>query len=674
MTDASGALVGGRYRLVELVGQGGMGRVWRGFDETLHREVAVKELLLPADLAEPARRGLIERATAETRAAARLQDPGIVIVHDVVEQDGVPWIVMEYIAGTSLGARLAAQGPLGWRRAAEIGVSVAEALAHAHAAGAVHRDLKPDNVLLAGERTVITDFGIARILDATTRLTSTHAVVGTPQYMSPEQLQGHDVTTASDMWALGATLYAAVEGHPPYDGPTVWAVVAAVVSEPLSAPGDAGPLAGLIASLLDRDPDRRPDARSAARILHELLHPASEPPHPPTVVDAPSDADAEAAAVAGADTVTSVAPESEEALQKAGPGPSRRTVTLGGLGVLAVAAGATVAALVADGQGNPNSRASGGSHPSGGSDSTSPDTLPGYTGKVNSVAFTPDGRTLVAGCDDGKVRLWDVTSRAVVGILVGHTSAVGPVAVSPDGKAVASGSDDTTIRLWSLATRTAFASVSFAADLAHLAFSPDGKTLAATGYLGLVWLYNAADGSAAGQLDAPDVLQYTLAYSPDGKTLATGSLDGKLVLWNTAARNVEATLSPGSSIENVVVAYSPDGRTVASASTPLTDQGLGRTSIQFWNATTHAKTTELLVNPTVYALNAIALSPDGRSAAGAGSEDSGGAGSVLVWDIVTRAVTAVFGAHLGDANSVAFSPDGRTLASASQGAQLWKLP
>jgi serine/threonine protein kinase len=124
-----------------------------------------------------------------------------VTVHDVAEHGELPWIIMEFVSGSSLGALITREGPLNWRKAAAIGAQVADALAHAHSAGVVHRDLKPDNVLPAEDRAVITDFGIARILDASTRLTSTNTVVGTPQYMSPEQLDGQHVTAATDAWA-----------------------------------------------------------------------------------------------------------------------------------------------------------------------------------------------------------------------------------------------------------------------------------------------------------------------------------------------------------------------------------------------------------------------------------------------------------------------------------------
>ncbi|MYT28268.1 MULTISPECIES: serine/threonine-protein kinase [unclassified Streptomyces] len=267
MSEVSGALIGGRYRLLELIGRGGMGRVWRGRDETLGREVAVKQVTLPQGVSDEDRDVLLRRVMREARAAARLNHPGIITVHDVVEHEGAPVIVMEYATGMSLAAAVEHDGHLRIRRVAAIGALMLKALGQAHAAGIVHRDLKPDNVLLMDDRVIITDFGIAHMSDATMALTHSGTLIGTPAYMAPEQLEGRPPTPATDLWSLGATLYTAVEGQPPFAAETFTALCIAIVTQELRTPERAGPLAPVLTALLAKDPSQRATAEQALAAL-----------------------------------------------------------------------------------------------------------------------------------------------------------------------------------------------------------------------------------------------------------------------------------------------------------------------------------------------------------------------------------------------------------------------
>ncbi|MFI1447217.1 bifunctional serine/threonine-protein kinase/ABC transporter substrate-binding protein [Streptomyces virginiae] len=283
MTEQNPELIAGRYQLVERIGQGGMGRVWRGLDQQLFgREVAVKEILFPPGIEDGDRAALLRRFTGEARAAVTLSHPGIITIHDVVEHHGAPVIVMELVRGESLAAAIRSRGRLPVQRVAEIGAAMLDALAEAHAARIIHRDIKPDNVLLTKDRVVLTDFGIAHLADATTKLSHSGIVIGTPQYMPPEQLEGKRPTPANDLWALGATLYHAVEGHPPFDVEGLHALAVAVFTRPHLPPVHAGPLAPVLDALLTKDPAQRVDAAEAARMLASVLRPSTPPADPST--------------------------------------------------------------------------------------------------------------------------------------------------------------------------------------------------------------------------------------------------------------------------------------------------------------------------------------------------------------------------------------------------------
>ncbi|MFI1286449.1 ABC transporter substrate-binding protein [Streptomyces sp. NPDC020858] len=278
MTEQNHDLIAGRYQLVERIGQGGMGRVWRGLDQHLFgREVAVKEILFPPGMEDGDRAALLRRFAGEARAAVTLSHPGIITVHDVVDHHGAPVIVMELIRGQSLAAAIRSLGRLPVRRVAEIGAAVLDALAEAHGARIIHRDIKPDNVLLTKDRVVLTDFGIAHLADATTKLSHSGIVIGTPQYMPPEQLEGKRPTPANDLWALGATLYHAVEGHPPFEAEGLHALAVAVFTRPHRPPVHAGPLAPVLDALLTKDPAQRVGAAQVAEMLAAVLR-SSPPP------------------------------------------------------------------------------------------------------------------------------------------------------------------------------------------------------------------------------------------------------------------------------------------------------------------------------------------------------------------------------------------------------------
>jgi serine/threonine protein kinase len=263
----AGDMVADRYRLDSLLGSGGMGRVWRGRDEVLGREVAVKELSIPPGIGQDEAARLTRRTVREAQAAARLVHPNIVTVYDVVTHDARPWIVMRLVPGRSLDRLIHDEGPLPANRAAGIALQILAALRVAHAAGVIHRDIKPGNVIVhSGDEVILTDFGIATI-EGQSAITSSGTLVGSPTYLAPERALGHPTGPASDLWSTGVTLYEMVEGHPPYQRESPLATLAAVVNEPPTPHRQAGLLGAVLDGLLRKQPETRMPLDLAATLL-----------------------------------------------------------------------------------------------------------------------------------------------------------------------------------------------------------------------------------------------------------------------------------------------------------------------------------------------------------------------------------------------------------------------
>jgi serine/threonine protein kinase len=281
--ELEGRLLAGRYRVVEQLGRGGMGVVCRARDEVLGRDVAVKELRTFLDASGEELAGLRLRMQREARAAARIRHAGVISVYDVAEEDGRPIIVMELVGGPSLDDVLHERGVLDPREAAALGAEVADALGAAHAVGVLHRDVKPGNILLEnGGRVVLTDFGIATMEDpsngttSTPKLTQSGQLVGSLDFLAPERAQGQRPGPASDIWSLGATLYAAVEGISPFSRTSPYSTMTAIVTEPMPEPRRAGPLAPVLRELMNKDARARPDAQRARQMLAAVAHGTSQ--------------------------------------------------------------------------------------------------------------------------------------------------------------------------------------------------------------------------------------------------------------------------------------------------------------------------------------------------------------------------------------------------------------
>ncbi|WP_440104512.1 WD40 repeat domain-containing serine/threonine protein kinase [Streptosporangium sp. H16] len=618
MANDAGRLVAGRYRLINVLGRGGMGTVWRARDESLHRQVAVKELILPDHLDVSARETLYKRMQREARAAAQLKHSAIITVHDhVVEADGRPWIVTEIVDGPSLDEVLRTRGRLPPQRVAAIGRQILAALTVAHAAGITHRDIKPANVLLEGERVVLTDFGIAAV-EGDVTLTGAGVTLGTPAFISPEQINGHPATAASDLWSLGATLYAAVEGRRPFSGTTHGSIYVSIATRPPAPPVHAGPLAPVLEGLLRKDPALRLTGSQAAAALAGIA--AAPPPTSPAATEparvparTPRRGLRPAIAVAAAILVTAA---TAAYLFRPAPDPARTTVVA---------------------------------------------QLRGHAERVNVVAFSPDGGTLAGGDGDGAVIVWDVATRRPVGDpMKGHTRAVEAMAFSPDGGLLASGgnngegtdSGDHTVILWDTRTRQpAGDPLTGHTDwIRSVAFSPDGKTLATSSADKTVILWDTATRQQIGDpLTGHTDWVQSVAFSPDGRTLATGGDDTTVILWDVATRQQIGDPLTGHTDLVRSVVFGPDGRTLATG-------GRDKTVI-LWDVTARRPIGDPLTGHPDE-IHTVALSPDGATLAV-------GTGSVVrLWDPATRRpIGGPLTGHAGPVWSAAFAPDGRILAT-----------
>ncbi|WP_171064017.1 WD40 repeat domain-containing serine/threonine protein kinase [Actinomadura soli] len=583
---APGSLVAGRYRLLGLLGEGGMGAAWRARDERLSREVAAKQLKVPPDVGAESVARMVSRMQREARAAAALRHHGIVTVHDLVDdEDGLPWIVMDLVSGCSLDQAVKNEGRLSVKRAARIGAQVADALATAHAAGIVHRDIKPANILLEADRALVTDFGIAAV-EGAARITHSGILMGTPAYMPPEQLEGRRAAPEWDVWSLGATLYFAVEGRQAFVG----------FRRDRSAPmTHAGWLRYVINDLLCEIPSRRPTAAQAAKSLRQEPAPATRP-EPTDSTNGPLSALMWDHPIRTGQLSGNATPVTAGAFSPDGS-------------TLATGSGDNAVRLWDVGSRSEIGRP----------------LTHGYP--IHAVAFSPDGKTLATGDLGNKARLWDVQNRSQIGQSLGHrgkSGSVDAVAFSPDGRTLATGGSDKTVRLWDVENRSQVGQSSGMflireeAWVLAVAFSPDGRTLATAGSDTRVRLWDVENRRQIGQPllhKGRGNAVLAVVFSPDGKTLATAGSDTRVRLWDVGSRYEVGRLT-GHKKRVVSVVFSPDGRRLATGG----DDG----TVRLWDVGSGSEVGQLTGHKK--RVVSVAFSPDGRSLSTVGLN-----GTVQLW-------------------------------------------
>ncbi|GAA4607301.1 serine/threonine-protein kinase [Actinoallomurus liliacearum] len=642
------------------------------------RLVAVK--LVRPELASDA--SFRRRFAQEVAAARRVGGFYTAPVVDADPGADPPWLVTAFISGPSLQQAVDTHGPLPAQAVGVLGAGLAEGLAAIHAAGLVHRDLKPGNIILAADGPRVIDFGIARALDAAQASTT---VLGTPGFMSPEQAGGLRVGPPSDVFALGSVLAFAATGSRPFGTGSAEAVVYRVVHQDPDLSRLPAHLFGLVSACLAKNPEERP---SLAEILNRFAGPAEMggPWLPPAVTAMIGERDREL-------RHQDRGPRSGTKALTAGPDvrrwrPSRRDFMVAGLSVAAAAAIPAASMLRSENTGRSTTPKP---------DATErplrpgpPVTLLDGGGEVRSVTFSPDGRTLASVGDDGKARLWEVAARTLARTF--HHTVTNPwgrplakvtafnreftatlsAAFSLDGTRLAVGNGDGTISLWDVATGAVAAlpyldPVEWNGSLSCVAFDPAGATLATTYDAPAVRLWNPATRTNSATLHTGDGHWVAaLAFSPSGGILVTASgngnpgntsSDGLLQLWDTSSHGNLATLARTNSDVHSL-AFAPDGKTLAN----LCNDG----TITLWDVTTRTRTATLTGSGS--GVTCVAFGPNAVLASGFTD------GAITLWDITRRkSVAALNTGTDARVNCVAFSPDGRTLAGGGRNLTVWTI-
>jgi hypothetical protein len=646
----------GPYRLEGRLGAGGMGLVYLASSPG-GLKVAVK-VIRSEQARDPQFRARFAR---EIEAARRVGGFHTAQIVGADAEADPPWMATAYIAGPSLHELVHSRGPLDPPRTRAVGAALAEGLMTIHARGLVHRDLKPSNVIVAPDGARIVDFGVARIIDASS-LTSTGVAIGTFSFMSPEQMNALPADPASDVFSLGAVLAFAATGRGPFDAENIPAIVNRVLNGTPDLGGIADDLRAVISACLAKEPASRPSASDVLARLGTVSPQASPSIQPP----------AEPAWLASVET-SSRGPAPEPAIPSSladgpargaqGRGVSRRTLVTAAFACAAGAGAGIPIGLLASGQ-SP-ARPPGPTRSPGKAVPVHVTILGSNGTSANAAAFSRDGKLLAVGCStsngsvglgDGFAQVWHMPSGSPLTTIPGQGN-VASVAFSPDGKTLAIGSELGYLQLWDIAAAQVTATYNMAGNglgsgTASMAFSPDGATLAACtddgNCDGVIQFWKLPGGSSSnysvsGHACHPDAGLTSVAFTGN-ETVISGGGDGAIRIWDTASGKNTATWPTGGPVQ--ALALSPDAKTLVSGS-----QTASGTRLRLWDASTGTSRAApaTAVGRTVLSL---AWNPDAKHVV-CGCKDN----TVQVWDAVTLAYSSSFLVPFTyGVQSVAFAP------------------